>query len=636
MMASETQQETKKETVAMAPKSFMKRPGIQILMGALLFLSVSVIADRYMRGVRLDLTDEGLYTLSDGTISAMQAFDEPVTLNFYFSKSLAAPYQQILTYGKRVEDMLRALEAQNPGNIHLSVIDPEPFSEAEDDAVAAGLKGIPLGDGSTLYLGLTATNSTDGKGEIAFFSEDREKFLEYDLVKLLVGLDRAGQKKLGLLTQLPMPYGPGGPQAMMQGQGQPYVLYEQLDEAFDLVDIDPDFTALPEGLDVLMIVHPPALSEDQLFAIDQFVLKGGRTLVFLDPHSEAMNPRAMAPNPSTLGPLLPAWGVTMPEAKVVGDASLAQRVQMGGYGPDAVKDYVFWLAVTDNFLATDDPVSGSVNNLNFASSGVLEPVEGATTTVQPLVTTSSVAMLYDAARAVGMPDPDSLLRDLEPAGQSFILSARITGHAATAFPERAAAEGGPVKDPAVREGDVNLVVTADSDLFDDRFWVQLQQFLGQRVVVPIAGNGSFVLNMADHISGSDALLDLRGRGISKRPFEVVDAIRREAETKYLAEEQRLESDLQATEDRIAQLEAQKPEGTTVLSGDQEAEISRFRAQLLETRKALREVQRSLRSEIDNLGNWLAAINIALMPLLIIAFALIRVLLRRRRQDNKLA
>ncbi len=635
-MASETQQDMKKETVAMAPKSFMKRPGIQILMGALLFLSLSVIADRYMRGVRLDLTDEGLYTLSEGTISAMQAFDEPVTLNFYFSKSLAAPYQQILTYGKRVEDMLRALEAQNPGNIHLSVIDPEPFSEAEDDAVAAGLKGIPLGDGSTLYLGLTATNSTDGKGEIAFFSEDREKFLEYDLVKMLVGLDRTGQKKLGLLTQLPMPYGPGGPQAMMQGQAQPYVLYEQLGEAFDLVDIDPTFTALPEGLDVLMIVHPPALNEDQLFAIDQYVLKGGRTLVFLDPHSEAMNPRAMAPSPSTLGPLLPAWGVTMPEGKVVGDASLAQRVQMGGYGPDAVKDYIFWLAVTDTFLASDDPVSGSVNNLNFASSGVLESVEGATTTVQPLVTTSSVAMLYDASRAVGLPDPDSLLRDLEPAGQSFILAARITGHAATAFPERAAAEGGPVKDPALKEGDVNLVVTADSDVFDDRFWVQLQQFLGQRVVVPIAGNGSFVLNMADHISGSDALLELRGRGISKRPFEVVDAIRREAEAKYLAEEQRLENDLQATEDRIAQLEAQKPEGTTVLSGDQEAEISRFRAQLLETRKALREVQRSLRSEIDNLGNWLAAINIALMPLLIIAFALIRVLLRRRRQDNKLA
>jgi len=629
-------EDKKQEQQTMATAGIMKRPGIQILMAALLFLSVTVIADRYMRGVRLDLTDEGLYTLSSGTISALERFDEPVTLNFYFSKSLAAPYPQLLSYGKRVEDMLRALEAQNPANIHLSVIDPEPFSEAEDDAVAAGLKGIPLGDGSTLYLGLTASNSTDGRGEIAFFSEEREKFLEYDLVKMLVGLDRTGQKKLGLLTQLPMPYGPGGPQAMMQGQAQPYVLYEQLGEAFDLVDIDPSFTALPEDMDVLMIVHPPELNEDQLFAIDQYVLKGGRTLVFLDPHAEAMNPRAMAPSPSTLGPLLPAWGVTMPEGKVVGDASLAQRVQMGGYGPDAVKDYVFWLGVTDNFLASDDPVSGSVNNLNFASSGVLEPLEDAGTNVQPLVTTSSVAMLYDASRAVGVPDPDSLLQDLEPAGQSFILSARITGHAATAFPDRAEAEGGPVVNPALKEGDVNLVVTADSDLFDDRFWVQLQQFLGQRVVVPIAGNGSYVLNMADHISGSDALLDLRGRGISKRPFEVVDDIRREAEAKYLAEEQRLEADLQATEDRIAQLEAQKPEGTAVLSGDQEAEIERFRDQLLETRKALREVQRSLRTEIDSLGSWLAAINIALMPLLIIAFALIRVLLRRRRQDNKLA
>lgn len=613
----------------------LARPGVQIFLAALLFLSVTVIADRYLRGVRLDLTEDALYTLSGGTKDVLGQFDEPVTLTFYFSKSLAAPYPQLLSYGKRVEDMLRAFEARNPENIHVSIIDPEPFSEAEDDAVAAGLKGIQLGDGSTLYLGLRATDSTDGNGVIPFFSEEREKFLEYDLVKMLAGLDRSGQKTLGLLTQLPMQFGPGGPQAMMQGQAQPYVLYDQLGEAFKVTEIQPDFDALPEGLDILLVVHPPMLSEDQLFAIDQYVLKGGRTLVFLDPHSEAMNPRATAPSASTLGPLLGAWGVQMPEGKVVGDASLAQRVQMGGYGPDSVKDYVFWLAVSKGFLAEDDPVSGSINNLNMASAGVLEPLEGATTRFTPLVRTSTVAMLFDASRAVGMPDPDSLIRDLAPTGQAYTLSARVTGPAKTAFPERVAAAGGPVQNPASAEGEINLVITSDSDLFDDRFWVQLQDLLGQRIVIPLAGNGSYVLNMADQLSGSEALLELRGRGISKRPFDVVDDIRREAEAKYLAEEQRLENDLQATEDRIAQLEAQKPEGSAVLSGDQEVEIDRFRDQLLETRKALREVQRSLRSEIDNLGSWLAAINIVLIPLLIIAFALLRVVLRRRKRANQL-
>lgn len=615
--------------------ALMARPAVQILLAALLFLSVTVIVDRYMRSVQLDLTEDSLYTLSDGTVDLVEGFDEPITLNFYFSRTLATPYPQLLNYGKRVEDMLRAFESMNPANVHLSIIDPEPFSEAEDDAVAAGLRGIPLSDGSTLYLGLTASNSTDGSGEVPFFAEEREKFLEYDLVKLLSGLDRRGQKTLGLLTQLPMQFGPGGPQAMMQGRAQPYVLYEQLGESFDVEEITPDFTALPTEMDVLLIVHPPALNEDQLYAIDQFVLKGGRTLVFLDPHSEAMDPRATAPNASSLGPLLGAWGVSMPEGKVVGDASLAQRVQMGGYGPDAVKDYVFWLAVNEGFLADDDVVAGSVQTLNLASAGVLEPVEGATTSFLPLVRTSSVTMLYDASRAVGMPDPDSLLRDLEPTGQHYVLSARVQGEAATAYPERVEANAGPTATPALSKGTINVVVTADSDLFDDRFWVQLQELLGQRIVVPLAGNGGFVLNMADHISGSEALLGLRGRGISKRPFEVVDDIRREAEAQYLAEEERLQKQLQTTEDRIAQLEAQKPEGTEVLSSDQEAEIERFRSELLETRKALREVKRALRAEIDSLGNWLAAINTALMPLLIIAFALLRVLLRRRRQQNRL-
>lgn len=613
----------------------MSRPGVQILMAVLLFLSATIISDRYFRAAKIDLTSDKLYTLSDGTKQVLADFEEPVTLRFYFSRSLAAPFPQLLSYGKRVEDMLRAFQDQNPGNIELSVIDPEPFSEQEDDAVAAGLRGIQLSDGSTLYLGLSAANSTDGEAALPFFTEEREKFLEYDLVKLLAGLDRSGQKRLGLLTQLPMPYGPGGPQAMMQGRAQPYVIYEQLQENYALEEIDPGFTDLPEGLDLLMIAHPPELTEDQLFAIDQFVLGGGRTLVFVDPHSEAMDPRATAPNSSNLGPLLGAWGVEFPQDKVVGDASLAQRVQMGGYGPDSVKDYVFWLAINGQFMSSDDVVSGSIDSLNLASAGTISAAENATTRFQPLISTSSVAMLFDASRAVGMPDPDSLIRDLVPSGQSYTLAARVTGTAKSAFPDRAAAEGAPVADPALQEGAINIVVVSDTDLFDDRFWVQLQDLLGQRIVVPLAGNGGFILNMADHIVGSEALLDLRGRGISKRPFDVVDTIRREAEARFLAEEQRLQDELTAAEDRIAQLEAQNPDGGAVLSSDQEAEIDRFRDQLLETRKALRDVQRGLRQDIDSLGNWLAVINIALMPLLIIAFALVRVLLRRRNAANRL-
>ncbi|WP_262692973.1 GldG family protein [Kordiimonas aestuarii] len=620
--------------MATSQTNFMHRPAVQITLVVLLFLSLTVLADRYLRAVKLDLTDEGLYTLSDGTQDVLKALDEPVALTFYFSRSLATPYPQLLSYGKRVEDMLRAFSAENPGKIHLSIIDPEPFSEAEDEAVAAGLKGLPLMDRSMLYLGLTASNALDGEGAIPYFSEEREKFLEYDLVKLITSLDTEPRPRLALLTRLPMQFGPGGPQAMMQGRSQPYVIYEQLEEFFTVEEVAPDFTELPLETEVLMLVHPPALNADQLFAIDQYVLRGGRALIFLDPHSEAMDPRATKPNASSLSPLLGAWGVYMPDGKVVGDAAQAQRVQMGGYGPDSVKDYIFWLSVGGDFLNQDDVVTGAIDNINVASAGVLERTEGATTTFTPLMTTSTVAMLYDASRAVGMPDPDALLRELEPSGQSYTLAARISGRASSAFPERVAAASAPNANPAVTEGDINVVVASDSDLFDDRFWVQLQELLGQRIVVPLAGNGSFVLNLADHIAGSEALLALRGRGISKRPFEVVDKLRREAEAKYLAEEQRLQDELTAMEDRLAQLEAPEGDGAQVLSNDTEAEKERFRAKLLETRKALREVNRSLRVDIERLGSWLAVINIMAVPFLLIVFALVRVYVRRRRTLNQ--
>ncbi|UTW59437.1 Gldg family protein [Kordiimonas sp. SCSIO 12603] len=600
----------------------LSRTSIQFLLAVLMFLSVTVLADRYLRAFRVDLTEGGLYTLTEGTETLLAETQDSVSMEFYFSRTLATPYPQLLNYGKRVEDMLRAFSVASSGQITLSIIDPKPFSEEEDDAVAAGLKGIPMGDGSVFYLGLKVANDLDGEAIIPFFTEERENFLEYDLVKLLASLGNEDKKTLALLTSLPMQFGAGGAQAALSGQGQPYVIYQQLQEFFDVSMLAADFTALPDSTDVLLVVHPPVLTDDQLFAIDQFVLSGGRALVFLDPHSEAMDPRAVTPQVSNLGPLLKAWGAEMPEGMVVGDASLAQRVQVGGYGPDSIKDYLFWLGIKKDFLSADDIVAGSVDNLNLASSGVLLPVEGASTRFDPLVSTSAVAMLYDAQRATGQPDPDALLGDFVADGNSYALVARLTGAAKTAFPEKAEA--------GISDGTINIVVGADVDLFEDRFWVQLQELLGQRIVVPLAGNGSFILNLADHISGSDSLLELRGRGVMKRPFGVVDRLRKNAEAKYLAEERILQERLQVAEQRIAELEAQQPEGSTVFSSEQEAEIDSFRDQLLETRKELRTVNRNLHEEIDGLGKLLAFINIAFVPIIIVLFVLLRLFIRRRR------
>ncbi|GHF10729.1 hypothetical protein GCM10017044_00510 [Kordiimonas sediminis] len=611
-------------------KSLMSRTPVLIGLATLLFLSVTILADRFTRGINLDLTEDKLYTLSEGTKDMLGTLEDTVTIDFYFSRELATPYAQLLSYGKRVEDLLRSFEGRAGGKILLNVIDPEPFSEEEDDAVAAGIRGIPLGDGSTLYMGIAARNDLDGEGSIPFLSEERETFLEYDLVKMIASLEEEGRRTLALVTSLPMEYGPGGAQAMMSGQPpQPYVIYEQLQEFFDVVTLEQDFTSLPDATDVLLVAQPWQLTDDQLFAIDQYVLKGGRALFFIDPHSEAMNPRASVPAMSTLGPLLPAWGVSVPTDKIIGDVSLAQRISMGGYGPDSVKDYVFWQSITKEFLAAGDIVTVAVDSLNIATPGVIEVAEGATTTVTPLVTSSAVSDLFDSNRAVGMPDPDGLLRDLEPQGKTNIIAARIQGQAGTAFPDRVAEISGPVENPGVSDGDINIVLMADTDIFDDRFWVQVQNFLGQRITVPLAGNGSFILNLADHISGSEALLDLRGRGVSKRPFTVVGDLRREAEARFLAEEQRLQDQMATTESRLAELEAQMGDDAAIVTPETEAEIERFREELLKTRKSLREVKRSLRQEIESLGTNLAIINIALVPFLIILIALGRSFIRRR-------
>ena len=597
----------------------------QLLIAVLLFLSVTVLADRFTRSITLDLTEDRLYTLSPGTLEVLRELKEPVQLDLYISKTLVTPYPGLLAWSKRVEDLLRAMQRAVPSAIDLTVIDPEPFSEAEDEAVAAGLQGISLGDGSTLYLGLSATNLVDGSASIPFFSEDRESLLEYDLIKLIIGLSDVARPRLGLLTGLPMQFGAGGPQAMLQGQSNPFAIYNQLQEFFDVRSLTADFDTLAD-LDIVMLVHPEELGDDQLYLLEQYALGGGRLAVFVDPHAESLDPRATLPVASTFK-LLDGWGISIPTTEIVGDRDQAQRVQLGQGGPDDVKDYLFWLALQDDFINNSDIATAEVDQINMASAGVIRLAPESSLAETALLTTSENAMLFNAARAVGVPDPDSLIRDLEPSGVRETLIGRYTGAVTTQFADRAEAEGG------LKEGSVTLLVGADTDLFYDRFWVQIQNLFGSRVAIPIAGNGGLVLNLLDHLVGSEALLSLRTRGVAARPFTVVNDLRRAAENRYLAEEERLQNELTATEARLDQLEQARTDANQLYSAEQEAEIDRFRESLIETRRALRDVKGNLRRDIDQLGTWLAFINTGLIPLFVLIFGLfLPRVLRRRRSD----
>lgn len=613
---------------------------VLVLLAALLFVAVNVLATTLLPGSRLDLTADRLYSLSAGTGKILGRLDEPVTLRFYFSDKAATAYPSLKTYGARVKNLLQEYQGLAKGKVKLIVTDPEAFSPAEDDAVAAGLKGVAGAGGETLYFGLVGTGSTDTQQVIPYFAPEREQYLEYDLTKLVSDLANLKKRVLGLVTTMPLEYGPGGPMAAAQGRSAPYVIYEQLRQSYEVRNLGPVFERIDPAIDLLLIAHPGDLGDQELYAIDQFVLGGGRALVLVDPLFEQaasmqqmaqMMPDGGVPQASTLAKLFAAWGLAFDDSKVVVDRGLAQRVSMAGMdGRRVEKDYVPWLALDRTAIARKDLVTADLDAVNLASAGALAPVKGASTSFEPLLTSSADSMLMEASELRVNQDPDDLLRRFKPDGRVKTLAARLTGPAKSAFPAPARAAG----HLAQAKTGINVIVIADADFLDDQFWVQTQNFLGQRVAIPIADNGTLVINAVDNLSGSSDLISLRSRGVSQRPFTRVDDIRRAAETRFRAEEERLQSKVTNTEKQIRALEegaVAGPRSQAALDRSQAAAIETFRQDLLATRKALRDVQHSLRKDIEDLGARLKLINIALVPALVAALAFMVAWIRRRRR-----
>jgi ABC-type uncharacterized transport system involved in gliding motility auxiliary subunit len=628
---------------------------ITIALGVVLFVAVNIVSNSWLGTARLDLTQNGLYTLSPGTRSTVTKLQEPVTIRLYYSRQQASAYAQVVAYGQRVRDMLKQYASLSGGKIRFEEIDPKPFTPQEDDAVAQGLTAAPTQDGDNVYFGVVGTNTLQGHEVIPFFTEDREQYLEYDLTSMIYKLSQPQKPKLGIISALPLEAGNGGLQAALSGASQPYVFYQQLKDIYDVQTLDPATTdRIPAGVSTLLVVHPANLDQKVEYAIDQFALRGGHVIAFVDPLSETSAQQGPGlqdqgdKSSSTLGPLLTAWGVDFDATKVVGDADLAQPVQVNGQnGQPQVLDYVAWLRLTPENFNRTDPVTANLQMINIASAGALKQHQGATTKFLPLLNTSSMAGLLDALQVRITQNPSDLLRRFEPTGAKYVLGARVSGAAKTAFPNGApaqtsAAAATTVADkttgalPAqIRETkDLNVLVFADSDMLDDRFWVQVQNVLGQRVAVPSADNGALVMNAVENMMGSNDLISLRTRERSARPFLVVDRIRRDAEGRFLAEEQALQQKVTATEASLRSLQTQNQQsqaGPPVLSKDQQAQIEKFRRDLVQARSSLRQVQASLRQNVERLGTLLAFLNIAFVPMLIGAAAIVVSALRRRRR-----
>lgn len=620
-----------------------------LALGGVILLSVNLLSWAALRGWNADMTEDHLFTISSGTKQILANVDEPITVRLYFSKKLGEMGPQYSRYFDRVRTMLEQYRDLSGGKLELSILDPEPFSDAEDRAVAAGLRGLRLNaEGEVGYFGLTATNSTDIEERISFFSPESEGVLEYDLTKLIYTLNNPKKRVVGLLTSLPID---GGeiPANMAAGQTAqpipPWLIMEQIREFFDVVKVEPTASEIPANIDILIVAQPTEMNPMAAYAVDQFALKGGKVLAFVDPAAESSQMTLMSKTGngrSEFSKLLKSWGVEIDYTKVAADIKSARRVQFGGRDAQGmVTEFVAWLTLGKSSMDQNDVLSNGIEVLQLASPGHFKKVEGTAMTVTPIIKTSNEAMEIDAKKVGLGGDPRALLRDYKPGGQVLNLAARLSGEAKSAYPDgRPFAEdrdSNQAKDtpdekstpPAESEADkasrlkghiasgrVNVIAIADTDLLADRFWAEKREVMGQKVVVPNSNNASFVLGALENLSGSDALIALRGRGVRERPFTLVEGIRRDAEIKFREKEDGLTKKLENLKAEMAKLEQTGQEGTVVVTEKERQSIEKSKIEMLETRRELRNVKLALRHDIDYLDAWLKFANIAMVPLLL--------------------
>lgn len=602
---------------------------IKLSLVAVGFLLLTMISQQFFSSARIDLSQGGMYTLSEGTQNIVSSIDEPLTLSLFFSDTVSRDLTGLRAYATQVKDLLREFELAAQGKINLEIVDPEPFSEEEDQAAAYGLQGIPINGGDDLYFGLVGTNSQGDAEVIAFLQPDKEAFLEYDISKLIHGLVVREKPKVAILSSLPV----HSELDMQTFQTTPaWVIIEQLEQLYATQKITVEDEMLPDDIELLLLIHPKGLSDSMLFAIDQFVMRGGRLIAFLDPLAEqeqlGSNPMmAMPPSAgSDLNALTRHWGVTLRENQVVLDAQAALSVS--GSGGQAVR-HLGILGLDSSHFGSNDITTASLETINISSVGVFDIDPSSTSNISTILSSSDYASTTDALRIQMLSDPQELLNEFAATGERYSFAVKISGPAQTAYPDRVSES---IDGFVSAAENINVMLVADTDLLSDRMWVQVQNFFGQSVVTPWANNGDFVINAVDNLVGSNDLISIRSKGKFSRPFNVVLNLRRDAEASYLASANDLQAQLEATEAKLAALQSPTDASASLsVTPEQEAALVQFQDEKLRIRKELREVRHQLEKDIQALGTTLKLINIIMMPLLIIAFMLFLNLIRTSRR-----
>ncbi|TDR18398.1 GldG family protein [Marinicella litoralis] len=609
----------------------------QLLILAVIFLLSSIVISQsgLFSRLRVDLTENNLFTLNEGTINILKGIDENIHLRLFYSDQATVNIPMLRTYQRRVVDFLEELERYGGGKLKLSIIDPVSFSEEEDQASQYGLQALPVGEGGeNVFFGIAGTNALDNVEVIPFLQPDKESFLEYDVAQLIYNLNHPEKRTLGVMSELPL-LGGFDPQ---QGQTQGQIVFEQLKEMYEIVPLELTDTDL-NGIDLLLVAHPKTLSDDTLFAIDQYVMGGGRLLLFVDPLAESeevvadpQNPMAQlqADRSSNLNKLLQAWGVGFDPTKVILDNQQAVSIQ------SAQGQAIRHLAISSwvkPSLNSEDVVTLDLTSINTAFAGSLTAPEGK---LLPLLSTTSESMLANNDAMSLLLNPAGLYQSFVADDQQHVIAARVMGELKTAFPNGLDGQAG---NDLLQQTDLgHVVIIADVDMLFDRMWVRAQNFFGRQIYSNFADNGAFINNLIDNMTGSADLIQVRARGTSNRPFDKVLEIKRVSEQKYRETENQLLQQLRETETKLNELQRSKgQDNQLIISREQQQEIAKFKQRKLEVRKNLREVKRNLNKDIEALGTKLKFINIALVPLfitLVVIFLSWRKSKRKERQYVK--
>ncbi len=584
---------------------------------------------------RVDLTEGKLYTLSEGTRKLLSGLQAPIRLKLYITRDEQAMPVQLRSYAQRVEDLAREFKSVAGSNLVIETYNPKPDSEDEDAAQLDGVEPQQLFSGEQFYLGLVVSQ-LERKQAIAALSPQRERLLEYDLARAIARVANAERPILGLMSAMPVLGERFNP--MTRQSSDPWVLANELKRDYDVKPVSLGAELIDPQIKVLLVIHPRDLPESTEYALDQFVLRGGKLIAFVDPY--AYFDQQPSPMPgisggvtsSSLPRLFKAWGVEMNMGKVLADVVFASGTGQR-YTPTV-------LTLNRTAFNRDDVVTGQIESLLYPFGGAFEVKPAPGLTVTELVKSSPNSMLVD--NAVATVSGEASMKGFQPENKVRPLALRLSGKFKSAFAEDrpiADAKKAPPKQEqaALKEsaGENSVILVADVDLLNDGAAVDVQEVFGRRVVVPSNGNLAFALSMVEQLASGDALIALRSRAAAFRPLTVVRQMEAEAQKQYFGRLKSLEDELQKTTENLQELQKARgaaAKGALILSAEQQAEIENFRKRVVETRRELKELRKNLRQDAESLVFWTKVLNIALMPLLVVLFGLGVFFLKRRQQS----